>query len=64
MGLLLTTIAGLVVWIVLWSIGVKSFDAFMITTLMIVLAATARVFAPMLARNRGEGDEGGGWTPR
>ena len=31
MGLLLTTIAGLVVWIVLWAIGVKSFDAFLIT---------------------------------
>ena len=31
MGLLLTTIAGLVIWIVLWAIGVKSFDAFMIT---------------------------------
>ena len=64
MGLLLTTIAGLVVWIVLWSIGVKSFDAFMITILMIVIAATARVFAPMLARNRGEEERSGGWTPR
>ena len=31
MGMLLTLIAGLVVWIVLWAIGVKSFDAFMIT---------------------------------
>ena len=45
MGLLLTTIAGLVVWIVLWAIGVKSFDAFMITIAMIVIAATAHVFA-------------------
>jgi hypothetical protein len=60
MGLLLTTIAGLVVWIVLWSIGVKSFDAFLITTLMIVIAATARVFGP----NRGGEEHGGGWTPR
>ena len=59
MGLLLTTIAGLVVWIVLWSIGVKSFDAFMITTLMIVLAATARLFL-----GRGSEDEPGAWTPR
>jgi uncharacterized membrane protein len=64
MGLLLTTIAGLVVWIVLWAIGVKSFDAFMLTILMILIAATARVFAPMFARNRGEDGRGGGWTPR
>ena len=46
MGLLLTTIAGLVVWIVLWAIGVKSFDAFMITVRDDRLAATAHVFAP------------------
>ena len=64
MGLLLTTIAGLVVWIVLWSIGVKSFDAFLITILMVVIAATARVFAPTFARNRGDEEHGGGWTPR
>jgi len=52
MGLLLTTIAGLVVWIVLWALGVKSFDAFMITVLMVVIAATARIFAPFLPGNR------------
>ena len=30
MGLLLTIIAGLVLWIVLWAIGVKGFDSFML----------------------------------
>jgi hypothetical protein len=60
MGLLLTTIAGLVVWIVLWSLGVKSFDAFLITLLMIILAATARLFA----RNRADDEHGSGWNPR
>ena len=64
MGLLLTTIAGLVVWIVLWAIGVKSFDAFMITVAMIILAATARLFAPMFAGDRREDEPGGGWAPR
>jgi hypothetical protein len=59
MGLLLTTIAGLVLWIVLWSIGVKSFDAFLLTMLMIVVAATARLIA---GRATGEGT--GGWNPR
>ena len=39
MGILLTTIAGLALWIVLWALGVKSFDAFLITILMVVIAA-------------------------
>jgi hypothetical protein len=64
MGLLLNTIAGLVVWIVLWSIGVKAFDAFMITTAMILIAATVRVFAPFLSGSRGEDHPGSGWSPR
>jgi hypothetical protein len=63
MGLLLTTGAGLVVWIVLWAIGVKSFDAFLITILMVLIALTARVFAPFLPGNRGD-EEGTRWTPR
>ena len=62
MGLLLTTIAGLVVWIVLWAIDVKSFDAFLITIAMILVAAGARVFAPFLPGHRG--DEPEGWSPR
>ncbi len=41
MGIVVAGTAGLVVWIVLWSIGVKSFDAFLITILMVVIAATA-----------------------
>jgi hypothetical protein len=64
MGLLLTTIAGLSVWIVLWAIGVKSFDAFMITIAMIVVAATARVFAPYLPGNRPDEESGTRWNPR
>jgi hypothetical protein len=64
MGLLLTTSAGLVVWIVLWAIDVKSFDAFLITILIVLIAGTMRVVTP-LVRNRGAGDEPGGeWTPR
>ena len=37
---------GLVIWIVLWALGVKSFDAFMITILLVVSAATARIAEP------------------
>ena len=59
MGLLLTTTAGLVIWIVLWAIGVKSFDAFLITLLMVVIAATVRVFL-----NRAADDTSTRWNPR
>jgi Mn2+/Fe2+ NRAMP family transporter len=57
MGLLLTTIAGLIVWIVLWAIGVKSFDAFLITLGMVIVAATLRIVAPYLPGNRPDPDE-------
>ena len=40
MALTLWTTAALVLWIVLWSLGVKAFDAFMIPFLMIIIGAT------------------------
>ena len=52
MGLIFTVTTGLVVWIVLWSIGAKSFDAFMITTVIAVVGATARMLLPFLPGNR------------
>jgi hypothetical protein len=52
MGLLLTTVVGLVIWVVLWAVGAKGFDAFMVTALLIVVAATARMMAPFLPGNR------------
>jgi uncharacterized membrane protein YbhN (UPF0104 family) len=57
MGLLLTLIAGLVVWIVLWAIGTKSLDAIFITVLMLVIAAGVRMLVPHLPGRRGA-DEG------
>jgi hypothetical protein len=51
MGVLLTLIAGLVVWVVLWALGAGGFDAFMITTLMLVIAAAAYIVAPHLPGN-------------
>jgi O-antigen ligase len=52
MGVLLTLIAGLVVWIVLWAIGAKSFDAFLITMVMLIVAAAAHIVWPTLPGNR------------
>ena len=64
MGLLLTTIAGLVVWIVLWAIDVKSFDAFLITLAMVLVAAAVRIFSPYLPGNRQDDGAASRWTPR
>jgi uncharacterized membrane protein len=52
MGFVLTAVFGFVVWIVLWSLGSKSFDAFMITVLILVIGATGRILAPFLPGNR------------
>jgi hypothetical protein len=52
MGVLLTLIAGLVVWIVLWAIGTKGFDAFLITVVLLLIAAAGHIIAPFLPGNR------------
>ncbi|HEU4395188.1 MAG TPA: hypothetical protein VFS92_06450 [Planctomycetota bacterium] len=52
MGVLLTLTAGLSVWIVLWSLGAKSFDAFLITIVMLIVAAAAHLIWPTLPGNR------------
>ena len=48
MGLVYSATAGFVIWIVLWSIGVKSIDAFMITVLIALLAVGTRMLLPYL----------------
>jgi hypothetical protein len=57
MALLLTTTAGLIIWIVLWAIDVKSFDAFLITLTLVIVAATAQLIAPHLPGNRPDPDD-------
>ena len=52
MGVLLTLIAGLSIWIVLWAVGAKSFDAFLITIVMLIVAAAAHFIWPTLPGNR------------
>ena len=52
MGVLLTFIVGLSLWIVLWAIGIKSFDAFLITIVMMIVAAAAHIIWPTLPGNR------------
>jgi hypothetical protein len=67
MGLVLTTAAALVVWIVLWAFGVSGFDAFLVVPILILIAlmiSTVRSSfahrtapAPMTVTNPYERDE-------
>ena len=52
MGLILATVFGLIVWIVLWALGAKAIDSFLITVLVIVVGATVRMLAPSLPGRR------------
>ena len=52
MGLVVATTVGLVIWLVMWALGVKAFDAFLITVLVVLVGATARMIAPYLPGNR------------
>jgi hypothetical protein len=52
MGLVVATTFGLVIWLVMWALGVKAFDAFLITILVVLVGATARMLAPYLPGNR------------
>lgn len=52
MGLILTLTAGMVVWIVLWALGSKGFDAFMLATAIILVGAALRILSGYLPGRR------------
>jgi hypothetical protein len=52
MGLIVATAAGLVVWIVLWAIGLKAFDAFLITLVIVLLTQVVRGLMPYMPGRR------------
>jgi hypothetical protein len=53
MGLILTATGGLVIWLVLWAIGVASgFDAILIGIAMVLLAIAVRSVLPYLPGRR------------
>lgn len=52
MGLVLTVTAGLVVWIVLWALGAKGDDAFLLASAIIVVGASLRILSGYLPRRR------------
>jgi hypothetical protein len=45
---------GLVAWILLWAIGVKPFDAFLVTLLILLPAAAWQIFGPGIKRLLGQ----------
>ena len=52
MGFVLATTAGLVVWIVLWAIGAKAIDAFLVTVVIVLVGAGRADHAAVPARPR------------
>jgi hypothetical protein len=54
MGLVLTVTAGLILWVVLWALGAKGFDSFMLATLIIVVGASVKIIAGYLPGRHGD----------
>jgi hypothetical protein len=53
MTTIVATAVGLVAWIILWSIGVKPFDAFLVALLFILPAAAWQIFSPGIKKMMG-----------
>lgn len=43
MGLVLTVTAGLVVWVVLWALGAKGWDAFMLAAVIALVGGSLKI---------------------
>ena len=50
MSVLVAFTVGLVAWIVMWSLGIKAFDAFLVTIALTLVAATAHIMSPFIKR--------------
>ncbi len=48
---------GCVFWIVAWSFGIKSFDAFLVTIAITLAAASVRLYKPLLDKALGREPE-------
>ena len=52
MGVVVATTFGLILWLVLWALGQKALDAFLLTVLIALVAATLRMISPYVPGNR------------
>jgi len=59
MVILVALTIGLVWWVSAWALGIKSFDAFMVTALIVVIAAGWYVVRPYLQSFMGRGEQPG-----
>jgi hypothetical protein len=59
MSILVAFTIGMVWWVCAWALGVKSFDAFMVTALIVVIAAGWYVVRPYLQSFLGRGEQPG-----
>ena len=63
MAVLVTLSVGLVWWIAAWALGVKAFDAFLLTAALVIGTAAVQIFKPyidrMLGRQVAEPEEQG-----
>jgi hypothetical protein len=50
LSVLVAFTVGLVIWLVMWSLGVKAFDAFLVTIFLTLIAATVRLMMPFVNR--------------
>jgi hypothetical protein len=54
MATLVAFTAGLCVWIAVWAIGVKPFDAFLLVLLFVLPAAAWQIYGPGIKRMLGQ----------
>lgn len=52
MGFIITLTAGLVVWIVLWALGAKGTDAFLLAAVIILVGASLKILSGYLPGRR------------
>lgn len=52
MGFVITITGALVAWIVLWALGVKGFDAFLLAAAIILVGASLRILSGYLPGRR------------
>ncbi|HSZ13486.1 MAG TPA: hypothetical protein VK790_05580 [Solirubrobacteraceae bacterium] len=52
MGFIITVTAGLVVWIVLWAMGTKGFDSFLLASAIILVGASLKILSGYLPSRR------------
>ena len=59
MSILVALTVGLVWWVTAWALGIKSFDAFMLTAVIVVAAAGWYVAKPFVQSFIGRGEQPG-----